>query len=79
MMEARKLSKPFLLHVRRIDGVISIGGEPTAGAIDAFIEAGRKFVTMTGKDSNAFVKRWLKYRGKTEYGYFDSFFPVMPV
>ena len=75
----KKATEAFLAAHPQIDGVISIGGEPTAGAVDAFIEAGRELVPMTGEDSNALVKRWLKYRGKTEYGYFDSVFPVMPV
>jgi len=75
----KKATEAFLAAHPTIDGVISIGGEPTAGAVDAFIEVGRPLVPMTGEDSNALVKRYLKYHGKPEYGNFDTCFPTMPV
>jgi ribose transport system substrate-binding protein len=57
----------------QIDGVFSQGGAMTQGAIDAFIEAGRPLVPMTGESNNGFLKEWKKYMGKDK---FDSVGPV---
>lgn len=43
-----------------IDGVWSSGAGMTRGAIEAFEEAGRPLVPMTGEDNNGFLKVWLK-------------------
>ena len=41
-----------------IDGVLSLGGAMTRGAIDAFEEAGRELVPMCGEANNGFLKVW---------------------
>jgi len=43
-----------------IDGVWSGGAAMTRGAIEAFEEAGRPLVPMTGEDNNGFLKVWLE-------------------
>ncbi len=75
----KKVAEAMLAAHPQIDGVLCIGGEPTAGAVDAFLEAGRPLVPMTGEDNNGLLKRWMKYHGKPEYGNFDTVVPVMPV
>ncbi|MBD3306952.1 substrate-binding domain-containing protein [candidate division KSB3 bacterium] len=44
----------------QIDGVWSGGAAMTRGAIEAFEEAGRPLVPMTGEDNNGFLKVWLE-------------------
>jgi ribose transport system substrate-binding protein len=41
-----------------IDGVWSSGADMTRGAIDAFTEAGRQLVPMSGEHNNGFLKLW---------------------
>jgi len=41
-----------------IDGVLSLGGAMTRGAIDAFEEAGRELVPMCGEANNGYLKVW---------------------
>ena len=57
-----------------IDGVWSGGAAMTRGAIEAFEEAGRNLVPMTGEDNNGFLKMWQKLRDKG----FDSIAPSKP-
>ncbi len=54
-----------------INGVWSSGGAMTQGAVEAFVNANRKLVPMTGEANNGFVKTWLKYD-------FPSVAPVYP-
>jgi ribose transport system substrate-binding protein len=42
----------------QIDGVWSSGAEMTRGAIQAFEEAGRELVPMSGEHNNGFLKLW---------------------
>jgi ribose transport system substrate-binding protein len=58
----------------QIDGVYSQGGAMTLAAVDAFIEAGRPLVPMTGESNNGFLKAWKKYSGKDK---FDSVAPIV--
>jgi len=44
----------------QIDGVWSSGAEMTRGAIEAFEEAGRDLVPMSGEHNNGFLKLWEK-------------------
>jgi len=53
-----------------IDGVWSGGAAMTRGAIEAFQEANRPLVPMTGEDNNGFLKVWLKL--KQQGSSFDS-------
>ncbi len=50
-----------------IDGVWSGGAAMTRGAVEAFEEAGRPLVPMTGEDNNGFLKVWLERKDR-----FDS-------
>ena len=50
-----------------IDGIWSGGAAMTRGAIEAFEEAGRPLVPMTGEDNNGFIKVWLERKDR-----FDS-------
>jgi ribose transport system substrate-binding protein len=57
-----------------IDGVWSEGAAMTRGVIEAFEEAGRELVPMTGEDNNGFLKQWL---ARQDEG-FDSIAPSKP-
>jgi ribose transport system substrate-binding protein len=50
-----------------IDGVWSDGAATASGALEAFEEAGRPLVPITGEDNNGFFKLWLARKDK-----FDS-------
>jgi ribose transport system substrate-binding protein len=45
----------------RIDGILSDGGQVTAGALKALLEAGRPLVPVTGDDYNGIFKLYLQY------------------
>ncbi len=60
--EGKKATEDFLAAYPQIDGVWSQGGAMTQGAIEAFVEAGRPLVPMTGEDNNGFLKLWKKYQ-----------------
>ncbi len=45
----------------RIDGILSDGGQVTAGALKALLEAGRPLVPATGDDYNGIFKLYLNY------------------
>jgi len=57
-----------------IDGIWSSGGAMTLGAIDAFLEAGKPLIPMTGEALNGFAKRWIELRDKG----FTSIAPYKP-
>ena len=60
--DSGKMATANLLSAHsNIDGVLSTGGAMTRGAIDAFVEAGRPIVPMTGEADNGFMKQWIKY------------------
>jgi ribose transport system substrate-binding protein len=46
----------------KIDGVWSSGAEMTRGAVQAFQEAGRPLVPMSGEHNNGFLKLWKRDR-----------------
>lgn len=48
----------------RIDAIWSQGGAMTQAAVDAYNEAGRKLVPMSGEGSNGFLKTWRDNRDK---------------
>lgn len=58
----------------QIDGIWSSGGDMTLGAVDAFNEAGRPLIPMTGEALNGYIKKWqtLEPQG------FRSIAPYMP-
>lgn len=58
----------------QIDGIYSQGGAMTLAAVDAFVEAGRPLIPMTGESNNGFLKVWKKYIGKDK---FDSIGPIV--
>jgi len=58
----------------KIDGVWSGGGAMTRGAIDAYLEAGKPLVPMTGEANNGFLRQWKELQPKG----FDSVAPVEP-
>jgi ribose transport system substrate-binding protein len=39
----------------------------TQGAIDAFVEAGRPLVPMSGEAGNGYFRTWLKYMGVDQF------------
>lgn len=57
-----------------IDGVLSLGGAMTRGAIDAFEEAGRELVPMCGEANNGFLKVWNDRMSKG----FSAVAPISP-
>jgi ribose transport system substrate-binding protein len=58
----------------QIDGIWSSGGDMTTAALDAFTEAGRPYIPMTGEASNGFMKKWLSLQPNG----FTSIAPYMP-
>ncbi len=72
--KAKSMVASLLPAFPKIDGVWSGGAAMTRGAIEAFEEAGRKLVPMTGEDNNGFLKLWLKLIPKG----FDSIAPSKP-
>lgn len=57
----------FLSAFPDIDGVWASGGAMTQGAIEAFLEAGRPLVPMSGEDNNGFLKLWKENMGKDKF------------
>ena len=55
-------SENLLAAYPQIDGVWSSGGDMTRGCIEAFVEAKRPLIPMTGEDNNGFLKLWVKYK-----------------
>ena len=73
--KGKTAAENFLAAFPKIDGVWASGGAMTQGAIEAFIEAGRPLVPMSGEDNNGFLKLWAKYEGKDK---FDAVGASMP-
>jgi ribose transport system substrate-binding protein len=59
---AKNAMQSLLAAHPKIDGIYSQGGAMTQAAIDAFVEAGRPLVPMTGESNNGFLKAWKKYK-----------------
>ncbi|MCD8197085.1 MAG: substrate-binding domain-containing protein [Lachnospiraceae bacterium] len=57
---AKTALETLLATYSQIDGVLSQGGAMTQAAIDAFNEAGRELVPMTGEGGNGFMRVWLE-------------------
>lgn len=58
----------------QIDGIWSTGGDSTLGAVEAFQEAERDLVPMTGEALNGYVKKWIELEPEG----FSSVAPYMP-
>ncbi len=56
--QGKAATENLLAAHRQIDGVWSSGAEMTRGAIQAFQEAGRDLVPMSGEHNNGFLKLW---------------------
>jgi len=65
--KGKAASENFLAAFPNIDGVWASGGAMTQGAIEAFVEAGRPLVPMSGEDNNGFLKLWKKYKGQDKF------------
>jgi ribose transport system substrate-binding protein len=65
--KGKAASENFLAAFPDIDGVWASGGAMTQGAIEAFVEAGRPLVPMSGEDNNGFLKLWMKYKGQDDF------------
>lgn len=65
--KGKAATENFLAAFPDIDGVWASGGAMTQGAIEAFIEAGRPLVSMSGEDNNGFLKLWKKYKGQDDF------------
>jgi len=68
----------------QIDGVLNVNGAGGVGAIEAFEDAGRPLVPITGEDNNGFLRKWVWIREQQEAGNefyykFDSNAHAMPV
>lgn len=61
---AKAAMEDILSAYPEIDGILSQGGAMTQAAIDAYIDAGRDFVLMTGEASNGFLRVWLENEDK---------------
>jgi len=72
--QAKIAVEGFLSAYPQIDGVWSQGGAMTLAALDAFIEAGRPLVPMSGEANNGLLKAWKEH---LENG-FDSIAPCSP-
>lgn len=73
-----------LIAYPEIDGVLNVNGAGAVGAIEAFEDAGRPLVPITGEDNNGFLKKWAWIREQQEAGdefyyKFDSNAHAMPV
>jgi len=56
--QGKAITETFLAANPKIDGVWASGAAMTRGAIEAFQEAGRELVPMSGENLNGFMKRW---------------------
>ena len=56
----KAITETFLAANPKIDGVWASGAAMTRGAIEAFQEAGRPLVPMSGENLNGFMKLWAK-------------------
>jgi ribose transport system substrate-binding protein len=65
--KGKAAAENFLAAFPKIDGVWASGGAMTQGAIEAFIEAGRPLVPMSGEDNNGFLKLWKEVAGKDKF------------
>jgi ribose transport system substrate-binding protein len=65
--KGKAAAENFLAAFPDIDGVWASGGAMTQGAIEAFVEAGRPLVPMSGEDNNGFLKLWKKYKGQDDF------------
>jgi ribose transport system substrate-binding protein len=57
----RSVMTELIVRHLRIDGILSDGGQVTAGALKALLEAGRPLVPVTGDDYNGIFKLYLQY------------------
>lgn len=58
--QGKAITETFLAANPQIDGVWSSGAAMTRGAIEAFQEADRPLVPMSGENLNGFMKLWAK-------------------
>lgn len=58
--QGKSLTETFLAADPNIDGVWSSGAAMTRGAIEAFEEADRDLVPMSGENLNGFLKLWVE-------------------
>jgi ribose transport system substrate-binding protein len=67
--KAKTVTATMLAAHPDVDGVWSQGGSMTLGAIEAFENAGKPLVPMTGEDNNGFLKKWqqLKQSGNENF------------
>jgi len=72
--KAKSIMASLLPAFPEIDGVWSSGAAMTRGVIEAFEEAARNLVPMTGEDNNGFLKMWQE---RLDEG-FDSIAPTKP-
>lgn len=56
--QGKSITETFLAANPEIDGVWASGAAMTRGAIEAFQEAGRDLVPMSGENLNGFIKLW---------------------
>ena len=74
--QAKVAMESILAAYPEIDGIYSQGGAMTLAAIEAFEEAGRELVPMTGESNNGLLKKWksLMEAGDTN---FDCICPIV--
>lgn len=73
--DAGKIATQNILAAQpKIDGVWSSGGDMTLGAVDAFNEAGRALIPMSGEAANGFIKKAIAEQPKG----FHTIAPYMP-
>jgi len=72
--EAKVGVEQLLAAHSNIDAVYSQGGAMTLAAMDAFLEAGRPLVPMTGESNNGLLKAWLENVGVDD---FDCIAPIV--
>lgn len=58
--QGKSITQTFLAANPKIDGVWSSGAAMTRGAVEAFQEAGRPLVPMSGENLNGYLKVWAK-------------------
>ncbi len=46
----------------KIDGIWTDGTSNNSGAIDAYVDAGKKIPPISGDDTNRYLKQWAKYK-----------------
>ncbi len=74
--QAKVAMESILAAYPEIDGIYSQGGAMTLAAVEAFQEAGRELVPMTGESNNGLLKKWKELIDEGDEN-FDCICPIV--